>query len=91
METGPAFVEANPHLIVSLLFLDFDLREPTSKALELFLPRMPAGAVVAFDEVNDLEWPGETLALLDNINLRRLRLEKMPITSICWAALTGDE
>ena len=43
LETGPAFLEANPHLVVSLLYIDFDLREPTAKALELFLPRMPAG------------------------------------------------
>jgi hypothetical protein len=91
LTTGPAFVEANPHLVVSLLYLDFDLLEPTAKALELFLPRMPAGAIVAFDEVNCAEWPGETQALLRSINLRRLRLERMPITSVCWAELDGTE
>ncbi len=51
-------------LVVSLLYLDFDLRAPTAKALELFLPRMPVGVVVAVDEVNVAEWPGETLGLL---------------------------
>ena len=63
METGPQFLEANQHLIVSLLYLDFDLREPTARALELFVPRMPAGSILVFDEVNVGEWPGETLGL----------------------------
>jgi hypothetical protein len=42
-ETIPAFVAENPHLVVSLLFLDFDLYEPTKAALEHFVPRMPRG------------------------------------------------
>ena len=42
--TIPAFVKDNPHLVVSLLFMDFDLYEPTKVALEHFLPRMPKGA-----------------------------------------------
>src|SRR5690606_11639107 len=33
-ETIPQFVADNPHLVVSLLFLDFDLYEPTKIALE---------------------------------------------------------
>jgi hypothetical protein len=85
--TGEQFLEQNRHLLVSLLYLDFDLREPTEKALELFLPRMPAGAVVAFDEANCAEWPGETEALLAHLDLRATRLERMPMTSISWAVL----
>ncbi|MGO9657464.1 MAG: TylF/MycF/NovP-related O-methyltransferase [Acidimicrobiales bacterium] len=91
MDTGPAFVDANPHLIVSLLYLDFDLRDPTARALEIFIPRMPAGAIVAFDQTNSADWPGETIALAETIGLGRLRLERLPITSISWAVLTGNE
>jgi hypothetical protein len=36
---------------VSLLYLDFDIYEPTAVALEHFLPRMPKGSIVAFDEL----------------------------------------
>jgi len=39
----PKFVEANPHLIVSLLYLDFDLYSPTLVALDTFLPLIPKG------------------------------------------------
>ncbi|HZT95216.1 MAG TPA: TylF/MycF/NovP-related O-methyltransferase [Chloroflexota bacterium] len=91
LDTGPAFLSANPQLVVSLLYIDFDLREPTAKALELFLPRMPAGAVLAFDEVNVGEWPGETSGLLDVLHLERLHLERMPFTAVSWAILRGDE
>lgn len=90
-ETGPRFVAENPHLVVSFLYLDFDLAEPTRVALETFLPLMPAGAIVAFDEVNVAEFPGETEALKEVLNLRKLRLQRLPYTSISWAVLTGDE
>lgn len=75
-QTIPQFIERNPHLVVSLLFLDFDLYEPTKVALEHFLPRMPKGAIVAFDELDNRLWPGETLAMLEVNAQRRLRIER---------------
>ena len=88
MVTIPAFVEQNPHLIVSLLYLDFDLYEPTVLALKHFLPRMPKGAIVAFDELNDAKWPGETSALLDSLDLRQHTLECLPCEPhISWITL----
>ena len=76
-ETIPAFLEENPHILVSLLFLDFDLYEPTRTALECFLPRMCKGAVVAFDELDNPLWPGETQALLDVMNAADSRIERL--------------
>jgi len=70
VETVPRFLEAHPHLVVSLLFLDLDLYEPTRVALRHFLPRMPRGAVLAFDQLDNPMWPGETLALLEEIGIR---------------------
>lgn len=64
-KTIPDFVKKNPHLVVSLLFLDFDLFEPTLVALNEFLPRMPKGSILAFDELDNPLWPGETLAMID--------------------------
>ena len=75
--TIPAFVERHPHLVVSLLFLDFDLHEPTRVALEHFVPRMPRGAVIAFDELDNPIWPGETLALMETLGIGRLRLQRV--------------
>ena len=77
-QTVPKFVAENPHLVVSLLFLDMDLYEPTKVALETILPRMPRGAVIAFDELDNPMWPGETLAALEAVGLSRLRLQRLP-------------
>jgi len=75
-KTIPDFVDRNPHLLVSLLFLDFDLYEPTKVALEYFLPRMPRGAIVAFDELDNPLWPGETQAMLEFLDQRKFRIQR---------------
>jgi hypothetical protein len=75
--TAPEFVSSHPHLVVSLLFIDCDLFEPTKAALEAFLPRMPRGAILAFDELDNPIWPGETLAVLEALGLRSLRLQRL--------------
>lgn len=74
--TIPKFIEENQHLVVSLLFLDMDLYEPTLMALRHFVPRMPKGAVLAFDELDNPIWPGETLAALEEMGLGRLELRR---------------
>lgn len=77
VETIPQFLAEHPHLMVSLLFLDLDLYEPTKLAIEAFLPRMPKGAVIAFDELDNPMWPGETLALLDSIGIGCLQIRRL--------------
>ncbi len=86
--TLPEYLGRNPHLIVSLLHLDADLYSPTKAALDLLLPRMPKGAVVAFDELNMDLFPGETVAALDAVGISRLRLRRFPFaTSLSYAVL----
>lgn len=77
-KTADHFIETNPHVLVSLLYLDFDLYEPTKHALEIFIPRMPKGAVLAFDEINHPLWPGETRALLEVLDLKQHEVKKFP-------------
>jgi len=77
VKTIPDFVKNNEHLVVSLLFLDFDLFEPTKAAIENFLPRMPKGAIIAFDELDNPIWPGETQAILKTVGMNRLKIERV--------------
>lgn len=77
-QTIPGFLAENPHFVCALLYLDFDLYEPTKVAIECLLPRIPRGGVIAFDELNVAQWPGETLAVLESIGLRNLRLQRLP-------------
>jgi hypothetical protein len=39
------------------------------------------GSVVAFDELNDPDAPGETLALMEVVGLRNIRLQRLRYTS----------
>ena len=87
--TIPEYLEDNPQLIVSLLYLDFDVYEPTRVALEHFLPRMPKGAVIGFDELNLKSWPGETLAVLEMLDLHKFRVERFSFGSTISFAEIG--
>ena len=77
-QTIPKYVEEQPHLLVSLLYLDFDIYEPTKVALDVLYPRVVKGGIVAFDELNCLEFPGETSALAETIGLGNARLVRFP-------------
>ena len=77
-KTIPEFIATHPHLLVSLLFLDFDLYEGTKVALEQFVPRMPKGAIIAFDELDNPLWPGETVAMAEFCERSKLRLQRLP-------------
>ena len=74
--TLPKYLEENPHLVVSLLWLDFDIYEPTLVALKQLVPRIPKGGVIGFDELNHEVWPGETIAVMEEIDLNNLRVER---------------
>jgi len=41
------------------------------------MTRMPKGAVLAFDELDNPRWPGETLAAIEAVGLRQLRLRRI--------------
>jgi hypothetical protein len=38
---------------------------------------MPKGAVIAFDELDNPIWPGETKALVDSLSVNRLRIQRL--------------
>jgi hypothetical protein len=69
-ETLPIFLQENKHIIVSLLYLDLDIYEPTKTALKYFLPKMAKGSIIAFDELNWKSFPGETVAALEELGTK---------------------
>jgi hypothetical protein len=77
MNTSETFFDEHPHVIPALLYLDFDIYAPTKRALEVFLPRMPKGSIIAFDEANDPTWPGETKAIYECLDVRNLAIKKV--------------
>ncbi|MCE3047264.1 TylF/MycF family methyltransferase [Helicobacter kayseriensis] len=76
-KTIPQYIEENPHTLISLLYLDFDLYEPTKVALEYLAPRVVRGGIIAFDEINEKYWKGESIAAFEYFgNFNRCRLQK---------------
>ena len=69
-KTIPVFLKDNRHVIVSLLYLDMDIYEPTKVALKELLPRMAKGSIIAFDELNWRSFPGETIAALEELGTK---------------------
>lgn len=72
------YLKIHPETVVALAYFDFDLYEPTKKCLEAIKPHLVKGSILGFDELNDSDSPGETIALhqvfgLGNIKLKRYR------------------
>ena len=76
IKTIPQYVKDNPHLIIALLYLDFDIYEPTKAALDHLLPLVPKGGIVGLDELNCKKWQGETIALKEKLSICRISLKK---------------
>ena len=75
------YLARNPETIVSLAYFDFDIYKPTKDCLQAIKPHLVKGAVLAFDELNDHDSPGETLALKELFNLSSISLKRYPYAS----------
>jgi hypothetical protein len=70
------YLDEHPETIVALAYFDFDIYEPTKKCLEAIRSRLVKGSVLAFDELNDPDSPGETAALMEVFGLHNIRLKR---------------
>jgi len=70
------YVKTHPELTIALLYLDFDIYEPTRVALQHFLPLVCKGGIVALDEFNYDRFAGETAAVKDMLDLRHVELKR---------------
>ncbi|MBT4072984.1 MAG: crotonobetainyl-CoA--carnitine CoA-transferase [Chloroflexi bacterium] len=86
----PKYLEEAPETVVALAYFDFDLYEPTKQVLEMIRPRLTKGSVVGFDEVNDPDSPGETLALMETFGLENVTLKRFPHASRVSYFVVGE-
>lgn len=88
-ETLSTFVDNNPHLVISLLYLDVDLFEPTKAAINHLMNKMPKGSIIVFDELNIPYWPGETQAVIDTMYLEDIKIKRFSQlgTAISYAVI----
>jgi hypothetical protein len=75
-KTIDPFLADYPHIIISLLYLDFDVFEPTKVAIDKLVSRIPKGGIIAFDELNEEAFPGETVAVLETMKLSELAVRR---------------
>lgn len=81
-ETFERYLADNPSLVIGMLYMDVDLYKPTKEVLRLAWDRIPRGGVIVFDEINHKDYPGETLAVIEELGLGNLRLQRMEISSM---------
>lgn len=75
------YLTKHPETIVALAYFDFDTYEASKKALDIIKPHLTKGSVLAFDELNDHDSPGETISLIESFGLNNVRLRRYKYTS----------
>ena len=81
-ETVPRYLRDHPETVVAFAYFDFDIYAPTKACLEAIRPRLTKGAVVAFDELNCPEFPGETLAFDEVFGVANYALRRSPLNPL---------
>ena len=89
LTVGP-WLEANPHMIISMAIFDMDVYKPTRDVLELILPRLTKGSLLVFDELNQESHPGETRAVDEVLGLNNIRLRHNSNQPLCAWAVFGE-
>jgi hypothetical protein len=88
--TIPEYKNNNPHLIIALLYIDFDIYEPTKVAIRELVSLVPKGGIIAFDELNSKKWAGETEAFKELLDLNSIKLQKITYESWSSFYVVGD-
>lgn len=76
--TVPQYLKDHPETIISFAYFDMDIYKPTKDVLEAIIPYLTKGAIIAFDEINDAKWPGETIALREVLGTNRYKIFHSP-------------
>ncbi len=76
--TLPDYLERHPETIVALAYFDFDIYKPTRDCLEAIMPYLTKGSILAFDELNTPQFPGETIAVREVLGLSRYAIRRDP-------------
>lgn len=76
VQTINQYLNENPETIIALAYFDLAMYEPTRICLEAIRPHLIRGSVLAMDEINSHDFPGETIALQEVMGLGKYRIIK---------------
>jgi hypothetical protein len=82
VETLEKYLNQHPETIIAFAYFDMDIYEPTKKCLELIKPYLTKGAIIGFDELNDPQFPGETIALREIFGTHTIELKRNKFSGI---------
>jgi hypothetical protein len=76
------YLKEHPETIIAFAYFDFDVYSPTKKCLELIKPYLTKGSIIGFDELNDPQFPGETIAVRESLGLNNIALRRSKYSGI---------
>jgi len=82
IENIKIYLEENPQTIISFAYFDFDIYEPTKECLQAILPHLTKGSIIAFDELNDPNFPGETIAFNEVLGISNHQIIRSPLNPL---------
>jgi len=74
-ETLPKYLLEHPETVIALIMLDYDVYKPTKVTLEAIKPHLTKGSIIILDEVNHVDWKGETLSLQESFGTTNIKLQ----------------
>lgn len=84
-ETVPAWLARHPETVIAFAYFDMDIYKPTHDVLLAIKPHLTRGAIIGFDEVCNVYFPRETVALQEVLGISNVALRRSPLApSPCW-------
>lgn len=80
VQTLPKYLEDNPQTVISMVYFDMGLYEPTKVALQAIRPYLTKGSILIMDELNFPDMPGETIAVREVLGLDKYRIQRSKYT-----------
>jgi hypothetical protein len=77
-KTVPTYLQSHPETVIALAYFDMDLYRPTKAALQAIWPYLAKGSVIGFDELCLREFPGETVALREVLDMTKHAVVRSP-------------
>ena len=82
------YLEQHQETMVAFAYFDMDIYKPTKECLSILKKYLVKGAIVAFDELCMQQFPGETKAFMEELNISERKLFRSPnsnyVSYIIW-------
>jgi hypothetical protein len=76
VKTIGKYLNENSQIIIAMAYFDLQLYEPTKKCLEAIQPYLVHGSVIAMDELNCKDFPGETVAFREIFSTKKYTIAR---------------